>query len=76
MVKYFETTAYNCLLIPIIQNESDNIGYIIFVNKHIEKERMTFNKHDELLSIVTSNIVKIFFEIYNMQAMKQYIANK
>lgn len=52
LVKYFETTAYNCLAVPVNAPEVDNLGWIMFLNKNILKERFDFNTKDLTLALV------------------------
>lgn len=50
LIKNFSLTAYNCLTAPVSDSELGNIGFVIFLNKNIEKERIDFNSKDESLA--------------------------
>lgn len=76
LVKYFSVTAYNCLVVPIHNEEIGNIGYVVFLNKNVEKERLDFNARDEILSAVWASVTKIFFEIEDAHFLERTIAAK
>lgn len=50
LIKNFSLTAYNCLAVSVREAELGNIGFVIFLNKNIEKERIDYNPRDESLA--------------------------
>jgi regulator of replication initiation timing len=76
LVRYFEITAYNILIIPTIHSELGIVGYILFLNKNVDKERLDYNERDQALAAVWSSVTKIFFEIENSHFLERLIKAK
>ena len=76
LIKYFDITAYNCMIIPGHNKEIGNMGYIIYINKNIEKDRLDFNKRDEAMAAVWASLIKIFFTIDDFRNSQQLISTK
>ena len=51
------------MILPVYNAEIGNVGYLIFIDKNIEKERFDFNKRDEMLAIVWASVTRVLFYI-------------
>ena len=76
LIKYFEITAYNWMIVPVHHREIGNMGHIIFINKNIEKDRLDYNKRDEALATVWASLTKIFFTINDYHNSSEHTTSK
>jgi hypothetical protein len=76
LVKVLNITGYNLMTVPVYDDDYGCIGMVIFVNKHVDKDRRNFDKRDEKLSNLVSNITKIFFKVKDSELSTKSIEDK
>lgn len=75
-LKHLAITAYNCMMIPIIDTQYEDVGVLICANKHSDKEYSSFGKRDEDLGTLLSKLVSCFFKLEDSQFIAKDVENK